>query len=77
MLSISPIHIYGDDELINPYKNWIESKDLKNCSMTLAINGITKYSSLDEEHLIDEHSIFGEFFLKMENLTIQAIHLMR
>jgi hypothetical protein len=64
VLSISPIHIYGDDELINPYKNWIESKDLKNCSMTLAINGITKFSSLDEESLIDERSVSGEFFFE-------------
>ena len=64
VLSISPIHIYGDDELINPYKNWIDPKDLKNCSMSFAINGITKYSFLDEEHLIDERSIPGEFFFE-------------
>jgi hypothetical protein len=64
LLSISPIHIYGDGELINPYENWIEPKDLKNCSMAFAANAISKYSSPDEESLSVEHPISGEFFFE-------------
>ena len=53
VLSISPIH----GALTNPYENWIETKDLKNCTISFMFIGTYVDSKYGPEHLFDGYGM--------------------